>query len=393
MKKILFFLDELYYKDNDHYISNYAAGSYFAEFKNIEKSFLFPVAPATEQKPDKFSTRISTKENKVTELPYWNSVISYLKVYYKSGATRSLIKETIRKAVSENDIIWIRVPALPGLLVAKEAIKQNKKIMFHFAGDIENAWKNNKYSGVSKAYAYMLSKYMHSKVLQYSKLDNVTNLCTGSALYNIFSKENKNTSFFIDSNIRRAELETHDYSETEKRFLYIGRLTEDKGILDLVDIFKRLGSKYQNIKLTIIGFGDKEDYIKQTISESENPDAFNFIGYVPNTEISNYLKQNDILLLPSKAPYEGFPRVILEAWAYGLSVIATRVGGVDGLGVDGKNIVFSNVGDVAQLESNIIDVIEDKLDIKSLQQNIIKDRENITYEYYKEIVEKHIDEL
>ena len=392
MNKLLIFLDELYFRDGDSYISNYAAGSFFKEISDVEKTYLVPVSNDISAKPEKFSTSIDTVNIKVKELPDWNSVVSYLKLYFLSRQIRKLLKQEVIRAVEANDIIWIRVPSLLGLKLAREGIKQNKKVIFHFAGDIEKAWKNNKYKGLSKIVAYLLSKYMHAQVIRLAKKSGVFNLCTGSALYNVISKLNPNTKFFIDSNIQESELESHDYDPSKKRFIYIGRLTEDKGIIDLMDIFESIKLKEGKISLTIIGFGNEESNIKKVIANSKQKSIYEFIGYVPNSEISSYLKKNDVLIMPSKVS-EGFPRVIIEAWAYGLSVVATNVGGVEGLGINNKNIVFSPVGDTLQLKKNIIDIIEDKIDISVMQQNIIKKRDNITYEYYKKIAEDYINGL
>ena len=51
-----------------------------------------------------------------------------------------------------------------------------------------------------------------------------------------------------------------------------------------------------------------------------------FKGVIPYTEIANYMKACDLLVLPSWA--EGLPNVVMEAMATGLPVVATDVGGI-----------------------------------------------------------------
>lgn len=392
MKKLLIFLDELYFKDEDTYISNYAAGSFFEGINGVEKTYLLPVSGDISARPEKFSTSINAQNNSVIELPGWNSVISYLKCYFRSGKTRKLLKQKIVSVVGTHDVIWIRQPSLLGLKLAKEGIKQNKKVIFHIAGDINNAWKNEKYKGLSRAFAFFLSKYMHARIKKLAGNPRVINLCTGSALFDVFSKLNLNTAFFIDSNIRKAELQSHQYDPSKKRFIYIGRLTEDKGIIELMNIFESIDLQGGKASLTIIGFGNEESTIKNIISDSKHESAYKFVGYVPNSEISGYLQQNDILILPSQLS-EGFPRVIIEAWAFGLLVVSTNVGGIEGLGVHNENIVFSPLGDSQKLKKNIIDIIEDNIDIAKMQQIIVSERDKITYEYYRKIVEDYIHGL
>ena len=390
MKKLLIFLDELYFRDGGKYISNYAAGSFFSDIEGVMKTYLLPVSYNSADKPESYSVSINSENNEVVELPEWDSVISYLRKYILSGKVRHYLAQIARKSVSKNDVIWIRVPSLYGVRLAKEGIRQRKRVILHFAGDIEMAWKNNKYSGWTRLPAYLQSKYMHFQLLRLAKLPAVYSLCTGSVLYRTISGLNPNTRFFIDSNIKRSSLHGHPHDKTKKRFIYIGRLTEDKGILDLMEIFEKLGQDADKVRFTIIGFGKEESLIRSIIEQSDHREAYNFIGYVPNSEISTYLRENDYLVLPSKVS-EGFPRVIIEAWAHGLLVLSTRVGGIDGLAVHNKNVIFNELGDLDQLAENIRSIIGDRIDTSLMQKNITGDRDNITYEYYRQIAEEAIN--
>ncbi|OOE93163.1 glycosyltransferase, partial [Salinivibrio sp. IB643] len=75
----------------------------------------------------------------------------------------------------------------------------------------------------------------------------------------------------------------------------------------------------------------------EELKESNKSSNVNFLGQVPNKDISYYLSQSDVLVVPSKNRYEGFPRVILEAWACGLPIVVTNVGGVSAFVKNGYN--------------------------------------------------------
>lgn len=392
MKKLLVFLDELYFRDGDSYISSYAAGGFFKDLRGVDKTYLLPVSSDTSKKPDIYTTSINSAENRVMELPGWHSVISYLRRYAFSGRARQAVRKSIRQAARENDVIWVRLPSLPGQRLAREGLRQGKPVILHFAGDIKKAWKNDKYRGPDRVAAFILSRYMHAKAKRLAAKKGVLNLCTGSALYEMISAVSDHTGFFIDSGIRSDELDAHPYDSNTKRFIYVGRLTEDKGVLDLMNIFESLKTDDHEVRLTIIGFGPEEGRIRDMIKASSKKHIYKFEGYVPNSDIPGYLRENDILVMPSKLS-EGFPRVIIEAWAYGITVVSTRIGGIEGLGVDGENIIFSPAGDINMLRKNIVDIIKGKRDISLMQKNIIRNREKLTYEHYRKIVEDHIHAL
>lgn len=393
MKKLLIFLDELYYKKNDSYISSYAAGSFFYELISVEKSYLLPVSINNNSIPESPSTQINAQKHTVFDLPEWHSTISYLNLMVKSVKMRKKVREQIDLAIQLNDIFWIRFPSLAGLQLIKRALKENKKVLIHHAGDIENAWKVKKYYGVKKLWAFLLSKYMHRSIQKLAKHPNTWHFCTGSKVYTNIKKQNKQTHFFIDSRVKVKELNNHKFDINTKRFVFVGKFIEGKGILDLLDIFNELSENHNNLELKIIGFGELESLIQQKIANSNFPNTFNYIGPVANKNINQYLQTSDILVFPSKIRTEGFPRVIIEAWAQSLVVISNKIGGIEGLAIDQKNILFSETEDLMSLKKNIESIIIGQADINKMQEYIVNNRSNITYEFYLNLLEKTINGL
>ena len=90
---------------------------------------------------------------------------------------------------------------------------------------------------------------------------------------------------------------------------------------------------------------------------------------------------------------EGFPRVMLEAWSYGMPVITTDVGGIKGLGQDRKNLLFVERMNPDSIAKGMEELIVND-DLKNKMQNFIKEnRETITFEYQKEIMLSCIKKL
>jgi glycosyltransferase involved in cell wall biosynthesis len=131
-----------------------------------------------------------------------------------------------------------------------------------------------------------------------------------------------------------------------KTILFAGVLVQRKGYTDLIRGFAQIAHKYPEWKLVMAGRGDMRKAQAVTI-EYGVEDQVEFAGWVSGKEKDKLFKEASVFCLPSYA--EGFPMAVLDAWAYGLPVIATPVGGLPDIAVDGENILLFPVGDVKTL--------------------------------------------
>lgn len=107
-------------------------------------------------------------------------------------------------------------------------------------------------------------------------------------------------------------------------FLFAGRLSAEKGVATLLKAWNRsLG------RLVIVGDGPEAPKLK-----SAAPDDVEFRGFVDGAKMPEILRDARALLLPS-IWYEAQPRIILEAYAAGVPVIASEIGGLPELVTDG----------------------------------------------------------
>ena len=114
---------------------------------------------------------------------------------------------------------------------------------------------------------------------------------------------------------------------------YSGRLTKEKGILELIQAIKQIDS-IPNIKLVIAGasFYGKDSketmYIKKLQEEANNiKEKVIFTGFIDYQEMPSYLKTANVVIVPSLWD-EPFGLTVLEAMAAGVPLIATRCGGI-----------------------------------------------------------------
>ncbi len=111
--------------------------------------------------------------------------------------------------------------------------------------------------------------------------------------------------------------------------LYVGRLTAEKGVSTLIRAWRTMSG----IPLRIAGDGD----LRAALEHEARGLPIEFLGRVSAERVIGLMKESAMLVVPSEC-YEGFPRVIVEAFATGTPVIAADIGGLGELineGVDG----------------------------------------------------------
>lgn len=111
----------------------------------------------------------------------------------------------------------------------------------------------------------------------------------------------------------KAKLETEN-------LISIGRLSHEKGYLDLIDIFKELHQKYPDSKLNIIGDGPDRKKIEKKIRDNKLKDYIILHGFQEKEYINKYLEKSSVYIMTSYT--ESFGLVLLEAFAYGIPCVA-----------------------------------------------------------------------
>jgi glycosyltransferase involved in cell wall biosynthesis len=96
--------------------------------------------------------------------------------------------------------------------------------------------------------------------------------------------------------------------------VYVGSISESKGVTDLLQGLSILRQKGIDIRLKLAGRPNNPDLFKQLILDLNLGDSVSFLGIVPNQEIVNLMRGSDIVFVPSRHAYpEGLPMTIFEA--------------------------------------------------------------------------------
>lgn len=171
------------------------------------------------------------------------------------------------------------------------------------------------------------------------------------------------------------------------RIGFVGRITKDKGIIELLQAFRNLRKKYHNIKLIILGDFETGDPIPDSERRYIETDPnILFLGFQQNP--FPYYKFMDIFVLPSHR--EGFPNVCLEAALMGLPIITTNATGAIDTVIDGKTGLIYEVGNVKQLEEKIEFLIRNPEIRKKMG---IEGKKWITKEFSSERIWNGLDNL
>ena len=137
---------------------------------------------------------------------------------------------------------------------------------------------------------------------------------------------------------------------------FIGRFHPIKGFSILIDAAKNVIKEYPDIVFLVIGDGRESNDLKSKINNFGIMKNFQFVGN--QKDVQSYISKMDFVILPSKS--EGLPNIVLEAMVCKKPVVATCVGGVPEVVIDGETGIIIEPGDVNALSDSIKKLIDNE---------------------------------
>lgn len=169
---------------------------------------------------------------------------------------------------------------------------------------------------------------------------------------------------------------TESYKDNGYAFFF-GRLSIEKGILNLIEAFKNINQG----KLLIAGDGPEREKIKKYIEENNLQNKIKLLGFLNQNEIRRYIQEASFIVIPS-IWYENCPYSILETMEIGKPIIASKIGGIPELIEENENGFLFKYDDIQELERCMNKMFTDKkLTIKQSR----KSRELFEQKYSEEI--------
>lgn len=245
-----------------------------------------------------------------------------------------------------------------------------------------------KNSGLKSILGAIEGKYYRVKKIYKKKIDYII---TPSEFYKnkliedgIKEEKVKAIHNFIDTNEYNIETQDDGYA------LYFGRLSKEKGIMNLIKAF----SKIEKGKLYIAGEGEEKENIKRLINENKLNDRVKLLGFLNSNEMKEYIRKCKFVVVPS-IWYENCPYSIIETLAIGKPIIGSNIAGIPELVQDNINGFTFRYDDINELSEKMEELFKNDLLVKEFgekSKQICKELYSKEF-YYSEIIKIYNDLL
>jgi glycosyltransferase involved in cell wall biosynthesis len=274
-------------------------------------------------------------------------------------------------SINEYDLVYIDRANVNSVFLLKYIFNKKTILRLHGIGKTyRNFNKSRTYrlKNILKIYAYKLH------------FSSIIGTNDGTPI-SLFMEEytNKNSPKYIWTNgVDLNQIINNKKNKSSINFLFVGRLEEDKGINELVDVFKNYNEN-KSITLRIIGDGALKESIKETIKSNIN---IEYIGSVNHNQINDIYESSDILI--SFNFLGNISNVVLEAISHGLAIVTFKEDIND----------FSDVDTNKFIENNAIYV--DKHDLYNSFNSVIErviHNPDLVYNYRNRVIKNLIPKL
>lgn len=278
--------------------------------------------------------RLEANNVELRGLPAWRDLIRFYALL--PGSCWRLWRDAPRW-----DLLTVRVPTPLGFWAWAIGRARGVPTFLLLVGDLDevartvpgSTWKRRLY----RLWARLEDRLMHAMV------SRTLTFANGPALASKYGRGATHVVETLNATIRADEIDSRDMRPpgTPLRLLCVSRIDPRKGVRYLPDVLASLRERGCEASVTVVG-GDVGDLGRQEreaalmrAQELRVSDAMEFVGALPIERVHALERDHDILLVPS-LPGEGVPRVIVEAFAAGLPVVATRVAGIPAVVEDGE---------------------------------------------------------
>lgn len=155
---------------------------------------------------------------------------------------------------------------------------------------------------------------------------------------------------------------THNFSpiSTKKTYdvIFCGRIEERKGSRSMVPVIQELVKRKPDIKIVVVGFGEDEEFVRESLKDQVGTGNVHFTGRITNDEAKNYYAKSRLYL--SCSYFEGLPTTCLEAMSMRLPTIVWDMDFYQGVVIEGKTGKKVHPKDHKRMIETTIDLLNNK---------------------------------
>lgn len=283
------------------------------------------------QKPQRlFSHQLfTTEQTSISRRSfYFSKVEAILNPIVALGNVFSLVKD-----VFWADSILYRLPSvfLPVLFPLLYVLRAKKDVTLYIVGDFYSRNASIEKRGVASFLRKIVLNVYNRVEMKAASTFKV--LATGEYLVKKYSAVPFDVSLISMEKITKGIKKINNKPCT---LLFVGRLDWNKGVDVLLEAVRLLDQEAKgSTRAVIVGSGVEMESLKALSRDLKIDHRVEFTGGVSfGPELERYFAQGDIFILPSRS--EGVPKVLYEAMATGLPIVASNVGGVPAVTENGR---------------------------------------------------------
>jgi glycosyltransferase involved in cell wall biosynthesis len=184
------------------------------------------------------------------------------------------------------------------------------------------------------------------------------------------------------------------YGIPGRMILFVGRLAEKKGVSYLISAMVQIKKSLPGCRLLIVGDGPEKPLLEKQVAEHALNESVIFAGSIAKANLPAFYHSADVFVLPSiiaeSGDTEGLGVVLLEAIAAGVPVVASNVGGIPDIIIDGKTGLLVEQKNPSEISEAIVSLLTHEKKAKALSKAAL---EHVQKNYSWEKVSGKFSEL
>jgi phosphatidylinositol alpha-1,6-mannosyltransferase len=360
------------YKDaSGRYYTSNGLGRYLQEMNRLFPFEVVLAAPVTGHPLPHLGYPLPAERVEVYQLPYFETFWGAVKV------RRQLIRR-LRAFLDTHpvDVLWLRYPGAYAPVLWGECQRRAIPCFFEIVGDPVALLKNSPARSPLLRRLQVAVAGWHEREMRHIARRTPC-IAVSRSLMEKF-EQGRVRQIAVSTLTQEDFFFREDTSLTQPlRVLFVGALRHEKSVDTLIEAVGLLQQEGTAVRMDIVGDGDQSAYLERVASQSLEAYTYCFYGFQTDpAAIHPFYVQADIFVLCSVS--EGLPRVVLEAMARGVPVVATAVGGTPGLLANGECGLLVPPGDAPAMAQAIVELLTNKTKAGELAR---RTRERFLREY------------